>query len=285
MDRVCYVINFYFGKRRKSIDRYNHVDRLCFVRKQIETLTEFKHNLSKIIFNFNLDLEHYSYFNEALEIIPQQIQNSKVEINIRENKGMSYGAWSDLFGKNRDKFDYFIFNEDDYFFIEDNFDSTLIRKFNSHPDCGYLCMIVRASKNWNNNLTHAGHSTGISSNEILKKIYLKYGELPHGNTSDYSENEKNGQIAQSNIFVKEGYKLYDIRDEYKVLFTPGGIDNENDIHRYFDYNEKELIKPARTVLDSSGYKFWAPYDEQYSIDYLTKLYAQEKETPSDSKAD
>ena len=68
MDRVCYVINFYFGKRRKSIDRYNHIDRLCFVRKQLELLTSLKHNLNSIIFNFNVDPEHYSYLNEAIKI-------------------------------------------------------------------------------------------------------------------------------------------------------------------------------------------------------------------------
>ncbi len=68
---------------------------------------------------------------------------------------MSYGAWSELFGKNKDKFDYFIFNEDDYFFIEDDFDSTLVRKFNSYPNCGYLCAVVI-----NHPKPHAGHSTG-----------------------------------------------------------------------------------------------------------------------------
>jgi hypothetical protein len=274
MEKVCYIINFYFGKRRKTIDRYSNIDRLCFVRKQIEILTEFKHNLSKIIFNFNLEPEHYSYFNEALKIIPQQIQNSEVEINIRENKGMSYGAWSDLFGKNRDKFNYFIFNEDDYFFIEDNFDSTLVRKFNSYPNCGYLCMIVRPSESWNNYQSHAGHSSGISSNKILSEIYLKYGELPHGISSEYEENEINGQVKQSYAFVKEGYKLYDIRDEYRVLFIPGGIDDKNDYHIYFDYNEKELIKSAKSIFYPGAYSFWSPFgDGRYNIDFLVKLYA------------
>ena len=270
MIKTCYIINFYFGERRKTIDLYSNIDRLCFLRKQIQTLKDVKHNLSKIIFNFNLDINHYSYFNEALEIIPEKIQNSKIEINIRENKGMSYGAWSDLFKKNKDKFDYFIFNEDDYFFIEDNFDSTLIRKFNSYPECGYLCCMVRPAESWNNFKSHAGHSTGISSNQILSEIYLKYGKLPHGVSDQYTENEVKGQIEQSHVFIKEGYKLYDLRDEYKVLFA-SSINNEDiDIHIYFDYNNKELITPAKTILENTIYKWWSPLgDPRYSIDYLT----------------
>ena len=40
---------------------------------------------------------------------------------------MSYGAWSDVFKKYQDKFNYYIFNEDDYFFVEDNWDDYLIK--------------------------------------------------------------------------------------------------------------------------------------------------------------
>ena len=34
----CYIINFYLGDRRKTIEEYNINDRLCFLKEQIETL-------------------------------------------------------------------------------------------------------------------------------------------------------------------------------------------------------------------------------------------------------
>ena len=65
-------------------------------------LSLYYHNLDKIIFNFNVENEHYKYLNDRLKIIPKKIQNTDVEVLIRENKGFSYGAWSDSFEKNRD---------------------------------------------------------------------------------------------------------------------------------------------------------------------------------------
>jgi len=37
MERSCYIINFYLGSRRKTISNYDE-DRLCFLKKHIETL-------------------------------------------------------------------------------------------------------------------------------------------------------------------------------------------------------------------------------------------------------
>ncbi len=38
----CYIINFYLGSRRKTIKEYSINDRLCFIKKQIETLYQYK---------------------------------------------------------------------------------------------------------------------------------------------------------------------------------------------------------------------------------------------------
>ena len=60
-----------------------------------------KHSLSTIVFNFNIRVEDYYLVSEIFKIVPKFIQGSKVEINFRENYGMSYGAWSDIFLKNK----------------------------------------------------------------------------------------------------------------------------------------------------------------------------------------
>jgi hypothetical protein len=146
-----------------------YTNKLSFLEKHISLLTELKHNLDKIIFNINLEDGDYDIVNKALKIIPKKINQSEVEVRLRKNIGMSYGAWSDCFLENKDKYDYFIFNEDDYFFIIDNFDDILIDKFNSKDNAGYLCGIVLET------LLLTNHYTPLTQQEFHQtRSYLKW---------------------------------------------------------------------------------------------------------------
>lgn len=258
--KTCYVINFYLGKRRKTIQKV-HDDRLFLLKKQIEHLYKIKSSIDTIVFNFNIRPEDYHYVSEIFKITPKFIQGTEVVINLRENYGMSYGAWSDVFKKYQDKFDYYIFNEDDYFFVEDNWDDYLIKKFNSLDNCGYLCMVAREGQDWCDNKKHAGHASGISSYEVLSKVFEKYGELPHSKKDDYSSAEKLGQINQSYSVIEVGYEIYDVRDDYKVEFAM--TDEDTDIWRFFWWNEKFIIKPVLLIEDEPIYVYWESYDDEF----------------------
>ena len=155
---------------------------------------------------------------------------------------MSYGAWSDCFLENKDKYDYFIFNEDDYFFVIDNFDKILVNKFKDKGDAGYLCGIVIENNNIGQPL-HAAHSTGISSNEVLSKVVEKYGELPHSKSNDYGNVEINSQVRQTNVMIEMGYKLYDLGDEFKINF-----DYTGNIKQYFSQNDKIILEPWKLLV-------------------------------------
>lgn len=236
-NKVCYIIAFYFGERRSRYHTQQN-DKLFLLKKHIELLSDLNHSITKIIFNFNTEKDHYSIINDAIKIIPKKIQNSEVEIVIRENIGMSYGAWSDSYLKNKDQYDYFIFNEDDYFFVIDEFDKILITKFSEKINPGYLCgLVVSDSLN-----THAGISTGISSNKVLSQVVEKYGELPHVKSNNYKLVEVGSQIEQTNCIVRLGYNLYDLGDEYIIYFQG------NEIQVYYQSNTKEILLPASKVL-------------------------------------
>ena len=84
--KVCYVCCCYLGNRRSAGSVYEQ-DRLSYIREHIKSLEEFKHNLNKIIFVFNLDKDHIEIFQEVKKIIPKKIQGSEVEIIVRENYG------------------------------------------------------------------------------------------------------------------------------------------------------------------------------------------------------
>jgi len=242
---TCYVVNCYFGERRFDIDT-NQYDKLCYLKSQIQTLEKYKHSLNKIVFNFNVEPEHYPYLTEAIKSIPKKIQNADVEINIRENYGMSYGAWSDIFKKYQDLYDYYIFNEDDYVLVQDTFDKYLVDKFKSLPNCGYLCGLVRETAHYEKG-RHAGMSSGISSFDVLKKVFDEFGELPHSKNVDYHENEVIGQTAQTAEIIKLGYDIYDIREDYKMRFWNGQI------NKHFFWNEDDLFLPAKLYYFEDHY--------------------------------
>lgn len=241
-DDVCYIISLFFGNRRNTNIPFYNTNKLCFLEKHIELLSNLNHNLKKIIFNINLEDGDYENANKALTIIPKKIQNSDVEVRFRKNIGMSYGAWSDCFLENKDKYDYFIFNEDDYFFVIDNFDKILVNKFKDKGDAGYLCGIVIENNNIGQPL-HAAHSTGISSNEVLSKVVEKYGELPHSKSNDYGNVEINSQVRQTNVMIEMGYRLYDLGDEFKINF-----DYTGNIKQFFSQNDKIILEPWKLLV-------------------------------------
>jgi hypothetical protein len=268
--RSCLITTFYFGDRRRTVSEF-YDDRLLFVKKQIETLEKYHHNLDKIVFSFNVEVEHYKYVNEALSLIPQKIQNTPVEIIIRENKGFSYSAFSDAFEKNRDNFDYFVFNEDDYFLVQNNWDEYLIRKYNSLPNTGYLCPMAREAAKWNNFKTHAGHSFGIASTSSLNKIRDVFGGLPCSDSLSYEEQQEI-QIEFTNSFIQVDLKVYDIREEYRVQFAQTA-EHDDDVWRLFWWNDQDLIIPA-IILLNKPHSYWVSYDGPFHKKTNLEIYEQ-----------
>jgi hypothetical protein len=244
-------MNFYLADRRRSEPEFK-ADKLYFVKKQIEILESIDHSLTKIIFNFNVEVEHYHYLSEVYKIVPKSIQGAEVEVNIRENKGISYGAWSDLFLKYKSEYDYYIFNEDDYVFVEPNWDTYLVNKFDSYSDCGYLCMLVREPLEWCGWRKNAGNSVGISSSEVLMRIVNKYGKIPHHETSEVYDDAVEGQHRFSFSFLQLGYNIYDVRDDYAVLTSwesPDWYTPKCEVWKSHAWNKKDLCVCIRYLGD------------------------------------
>ena len=255
--RSCLVVNFYLGDRRKTVPQF-YQDRLCFLRKQIETLEKYDHNLQKIVFCFNLEKEHYSYLTEIVKITPPKLQNAEVDIVVRENLGMSYASFSHCFGKYREDYDYFFFNEDDYFLVEKSWDEYMIRSFNYYPETGYYCAIQADEESWNGYRIHASHCFGVSSTSVLNQVWEENGgKLPHSLTNDYVDQE-NAQRDFSHSVVKLGKRIYDVREDYRVAF--GWTAEEYDVHYRFWWNEKDLIIPAVMAFEQQ-YSWYQPLDQ------------------------
>lgn len=246
------IISFYLGQRRKVAKIYDN-DRLICLKKQIEYLEKIDHNLTTVVFSFNLDYNDIDIINEYINKIPKKINNSDVEIVLRKNNGFSYGAWSEFTLKNLEKYDYFIYNEDDYFFIQDNFDDYLINTFNNYENCGYLCSVSREPMGWNNFNKHAGFAPGITSKEKIKIVIDEFEKISKIQGNSYNLGESI-QIDFTNCFVKKGLDIYDVRENYRIPFSTT-LESEPDIIYFFDYNHKDLLIPLVIEQNNFTYTF------------------------------
>jgi hypothetical protein len=273
--KVCLIVNFWLGDRRKMLPEYTQ-DKLHFLKQQIYFLEVYKHNLTKIVFNFNITPEQYQYIPEIFNLIPKQIQGAEVEINLRENYGISYGAFSDIFSKYKTKYDYYVFNEDDYVFSQDNWDIYLVNKHNSYPDCGYLCILSREPSKWFNYKKHAGCSIGIASTPNLLKLFKFCREkLPYPDKTlddfkgDKDKTYRHFEEAQFDFtfnFLKLGLNIYDVRDDYRVIIDAGNLHNK-DICVYFkDQHEDILVKPLKII--NKKFSWFASTDIEFLPNYI-----------------
>ena len=96
-------------------------------------------------------------------------------------------------------------------------------------------------------------SSGISSYKVLKKVYNKYGELPHSKGIDYLSNEMQGQTTQSVAIRELGYEIYDIREEYRLQFFGeddiNPVNTKGRINRHFIWKDQDLFLPMKLYLN------------------------------------
>ena len=218
MPKVNYVIAAWAGTRRIRDSIYKS-DRTHYLRTHLQQLEKLKHSLDQITIVIADTKENCPEFTEYIDSI-----RDKYEIIERENYGQSYGSWSKSYEVCRDQFDYYIFVEDDYVFMLDDFDSLFVKDFKSRENCGYLCSKVGKSEE---GIEHAAMSIGMCSSEALGKVWDKFGWLPHPMDEAYSTDP---QICFSKAFIEAGYKLQDFSEEYSSIYldtcsASGNIEN------------------------------------------------------------
>lgn len=237
------IVHNYFGPRRVILQEYME-DALFFAKKQIEYLTNVEHSLDHIVFTINRrDERDDSLISQLRLMLPASLQKATTEIIVRENIGLSYGAFSDVYKKYRTGYSHYFFTEDDYLFCEDRFDSTLISMLMENDMPGYLCGVIRNIEPFG---LHAGNSVGVASSVALEDVFTENDSIPHVNkrTDDpYEANVIPSQVLHTNSIHKKGYSLTDIGSRYTLYHVwPGGYEH------HFQNNDKEIIKPVQRTL-------------------------------------
>lgn len=210
--KINYVISSWGGSRRASSGKYN------FLKSQIEALNEVKHNLEFVTVAYcdNVDPsedQSFEYFEYIDALKNGEIKtNFKVSLINRPNLGLSYGAFSDVYGIYRNCFEFYIFMEDDLVFIKDYFDEILVDLLEKRgPECAYLCGILRDVGTPNE---HAGSSVGILRQSALEDLWQKHHMIPHQRKTSIQYISAHSQVIMSTGILEAGYKLSDIGPEY-----------------------------------------------------------------------
>tara|TARA_Y100000034_G_scaffold104648_1_gene131370 strand:- start:24932 stop:25870 length:939 start_codon:yes stop_codon:yes gene_type:complete len=249
MVKINYVIAAFAGDRRVCDESYDK-DRSHYLKIHLAQLSKLKHNLDQITIVV-AKIEGQPKFDEYINGIKDQY----VVIE-RENRNQSYGSWAKAYEIFRDKFDYYIFIEDDYLFVQDNFDTTLVDLFQSKPNCGYLCSLYTEDMAWIGG--HATISNGICSAIALEKVWSLYDCLPT-NRIELTLGRTAQKIIESN---RRGYnpkRISSYLNAHKIPPPPGELEwNYVNLH--------QILKEANNiVIKDDGRKTLEDREKIYSV--------------------
>ena len=214
----------------------------------------------------NNDVGYKNGNNFLREISGLKIPYGKIITCNRKNIGMSFGAYDHAFRKFKDRYDYFLFTEDDTLIAKKNYFKIGIDIFNSYKKAGFLAYIhsTKVDKMYykplnlnRKNAISAHGATGLSSTEILKKVFKKYGKLPHYKGNDYQKCITYGEVGFPNSFIKIGYKIIDL-PKGLVLTIPA-----------YDLMTKKKYKKWPSNIEIFYYYFKRTIYKIFSISSLT----------------
>lgn len=183
------------------------------------------------IFNKSRDRNIYSdsRYREFVSYMEDQNNtnsyNGKIYFFTRENVGISYGGFSEVFDSLKYRYDYWYFNEDDYVIDTPNrLSSDIKRLADNFEPVGYVassgvCQEYPATEY----PTHVHFGMGLSSRNVLKLVCANSltGKLPYFDDKrkhdDVSDHERYGEIPFTNAIYNLGYDLVTTTDE-KIFY-------------------------------------------------------------------
>ncbi|WP_020471389.1 GNAT family N-acetyltransferase [Zavarzinella formosa] len=229
--RVNYVIATWSGERRDHTP-----ESAVYIETHIKSLQSLAHSLTQVTVVIPHNPEEPFKFSAIIESLPKSIGSAQVQVLRRSNSGLSYGSYSDAYGRFRRAFDYYIFIEDDYMFAVDDFDRHLISMFDAKSNCGLLCGLVSPI----DGLDHGAISNGITTSRVLEDLWSRYGQIPHAAAEpEYSSAH---QIEFTRSFMHNGRQLCDVTDKFHVEFNDMGV-----WKIYGDSNLPRLMKPIHKL--------------------------------------
>jgi hypothetical protein len=157
----------------------------------------------------------------------------KIYTSFRDNIGYSFGAYNFAYQLFKNKYDFYIFTEDDISIYKENSLIDALKFWDQTPKCGFVPFVEKTKISkyhrealliQNNGYVSCHGGIGMSSNEVLSELNNKNGCLPHYSLPDqsYDKQIQKGEILFTYKIKELGYNFADIPREY--IFTAPSYD-------------------------------------------------------------
>jgi hypothetical protein len=123
-----------------------------------------------------------------------------------DNSGQSWGAFNLAFQTFKDKYDYWLFSEDDLIILGDGYFKKCVDRFHSEDNVGFVAL---SGVNKTHPNPHAHCGTGLTSTAVLRDVCSNNGgNLPYPEkVKRHRDAIEEGEIPFTNQIHKLGYKL------------------------------------------------------------------------------
>lgn len=206
MERINYVIATWSGNRRIPNKNY--------LKEHILKLSTLEHNLAQVtIVKPTFAGQNDEYYN--IGNLANELGCDVVILDRHSNLGESYGQLFYAYETYKDKFDYYIFCEDDYLPDLNNFDLELFKRKN---DEGYLCSFCGVNDEYPDG--GCSISNGLISTTNMGKIY-ESNPNPISRISGKSGNDCHKNFAD--LLIECGLNFKDFASEFSVPYWGGNL--------------------------------------------------------------
>ena len=176
MIKCCKVIPFYFGHRRMHFKTPEDVlplaEYVCNVEKSLDPGPGL--SVDTILVNNSPECQVANDFFSKID--GTNNKTGKFVVMNGDNIGISFGAYNKAFEKFGDQYKFWAFTEDDIIVNQDNYLINGINQMQQNTNLGFVAFI---GFNGAKHGLHAHGGIGMTSYDVLKKVYDKNGSLPH----------------------------------------------------------------------------------------------------------
>jgi hypothetical protein len=201
-NRNCRVIVNCFLDGRSSSNNSPTTKEKCL--QLLKKVIEYEQNIESDILYDLIIINHNTNYTEGNSYIDSINNTTTKHGNIicltTQNKGLSFDGYKTAFEIFKDKYDYWIFSEDDHILYVDNYFSLLLNEYKSHDNIGFLAFAPISDHMFR----HSGGGFGLTTTDNLNEVIDKIGNLPCLTTG---YDIRKSEVFFTHNFIKIGKEL------------------------------------------------------------------------------
>lgn len=193
--------------RRIELANYPHHS------QNLKSLNDYKELWQTIldyenIFAAGVEMDTIIIFNGENDFFDKydgtKTKNGTLYVRHRENLGGSFGGFNYAF--ENFKYDFYMFLEDDTLTVRHGYYADTLSHWKENS--GFIALIGSANEEPPVKMGHCHGGVGLTSREVLDKVYAKFGKLPNSNTPFSTSAERSQVILEGEVpFTRSIYDM------------------------------------------------------------------------------